>query len=76
MPAAPSPAGRRTILLVSALADCIAGSLLLLVWVGFLPLDLSGMQVPRWTVGLLGAGLLFPGLALVTHQLIRPAGRD
>ena len=76
MPEAPLPARGRTILLVSGLADCIAGSILLLVWVGFLPLDLSGMQVPRLAVGLLGAALLFPGLALVTHQLTRPRGTD
>ena len=64
---------RRVALLVSGLIDCTLGAILLLAWTGLLPLDLSGLGISRSVAGLIGAVLFFPGLALLTYQLTRPA---
>lgn len=64
---------RRTILLLSGLIDCLAGAVLLLIWTGLLPIDMTPLGISRSVAGLVGAVLFFPGLALVTYQLTRPA---
>jgi hypothetical protein len=64
---------RRIALLLAGASDCLFGGLLLLAWLGFLPIDLSGLGLPDWALGLVGAVLFFPGLALVTYLLTRPS---
>lgn len=66
---------RRMIFLLMGLSDSIIGAVLLLIWIGFLPVDLAQLDMPRWVAGVVGAALFFPGIAVVTYQLtktIRP----
>jgi hypothetical protein len=66
-------ASRRFALILSGAIDCTFGAILLLAWTGLLPINLSALGISRSTAGLIGAVLFFPGLALLTYQLTRPA---
>ena len=57
--------------LVSGLTDLFLGVLLLLVWFDLLPFDLVALGIPRWLVGLIGAGLSVSGVVLVVYMLTK-----
>ena len=67
-----SPQAKDLAFLLSGLIDSIVGGALLLIWFGFLPVDLTTLGLPRWLVGGLGALLFFSGIAVVTYQLTKP----
>ena len=68
----PSPQrNKRLTFLVMGLIDAILGGTLLLVWFGIPPIDLSGLGIPRWIVGVVGAVWFFPGLAIFAYQFTR-----
>ncbi|MEW6092489.1 MAG: hypothetical protein AB1531_00855 [Chloroflexota bacterium] len=66
------PSRIRTLaLLLSGLIDGLIGSILLLSWLGILPLDLRGIGLTRNWVGLIGAVLAISGVVVVTYQLTK-----
>ena len=62
---------RKLLILVSAI-DTILSGIVLLIYFGFLPVDISGWDIPRWVIGLIG-GIWFVGaLAVLVYQLTKP----
>lgn len=61
---------RRILILVSAI-DAVLSGIVLLIYFGFLPIDVSGLGIPRWVIGLIG-GIWFAGaLAVLVYQLTK-----
>lgn len=68
----PSPARtRRLVFIIVSLTDTLLGGLVLLVYFGFLPVDLAALEIPRWAVGVFGALWFFSGLGILAYQLTR-----
>ena len=54
--------------LVSGLVDCLFGGVLLLIWLGILPIDRLELGVPRIIIGLIGWLLSISGVVVVAFQ--------
>ena len=64
---------RRILILVSAV-DAVLSGIVLLIYFGFLPIDISGLGIPRGVIGVI-AGIWFAGaLAVLVYQLTRTDG--
>ena len=65
------PQTKRKIIIVVSAIDAILSGIVLLIYFGFLPVDISGWGIPRWVIGLV-AGIWFLGaLAVLAYQLTR-----
>lgn len=62
---------KRLILMYAGAMDMLMGGIALLIYFGILPVDVASWDIPRWVIGLIGAILFFPGMALFTFQLTR-----
>jgi hypothetical protein len=67
---------KRTALLIASGMDILLGALGLLLYFGFLPLDLDAMGIPRWMAGVVGAALFFTGLAVFAYNISAPDSSD
>lgn len=62
---------KRTVIIIASGLDLILSGIVLLIYFGLFPVDISGLGVPRWMIGLIG-GVWFAGsLAVLTYQLTR-----
>lgn len=61
---------RKVLILVSAVDAFISGGILL-IYFGFLPIDISSLGIQRWAVGLVGGLWFIASLAILTYQLTR-----
>lgn len=59
--------GKRTVLMISGAMDSLLGAIGLLIYFDVLPFDMAGWGIPRWVLGLVGAGLFFSGIAIFTY---------
>ena len=68
-----SQPNKRMILIIAAAVDVLISAGILLIYFGLLPIDISGLGVPRWVVGVIG-GVWFTGaLAVLVYQLTKTA---
>lgn len=65
-----SQPNKRTLLIVSAF-DAILGAIVLLIYFGLFPVDISGWGIPRWVIGVVGGAWLLSALAILAYQLTR-----
>lgn len=62
---------RRKLIILASAFDLAISGVVLLIYFGFLPVDISGLGVPRWVIGL-GGGLWFiTSLVIFAYQLTR-----
>lgn len=61
---------RRLLILVSAVDAAIAG-IVLLIYFGYLPIDISGLGIPRNVIGVIGGVWFFAALGVLAYQLTR-----
>lgn len=62
---------KRTILIIASGIDLILSAIVLLIYFDLLPIDISGLGIPRWVIGLIG-GVWFAGsLAVLVYQLTK-----
>lgn len=62
---------KRTVFIIASAVDTILSGIVLLIYFGLLPVDISGWGIPRWVVGLVG-GIWFAGsLAVLVYQLTK-----
>jgi hypothetical protein len=62
---------KRTVFIIASAVDTILSGIVLLIYFGLLPVDISGLGIPRWVVGV-GGGVWFAGsLAVLVYQLTR-----
>ena len=65
------PGNKRKILLIVSAIDMVLSGLVLSIYFGMLPIDVSGWGIPRWVLGLVG-GVWFAGaLAVFMYQLTK-----
>lgn len=65
-----SQPNKRTLLIVSAF-DAILGAIVLLIYFGLFPVDISGWGIPRWVIGVVGGVWFLSALAILAYQLTR-----
>ena len=53
------------------LIDSVIGGVILLVYFGVLPVDISALDTPHWIIALVGAIWFFSGLGVLVYQLSR-----
>lgn len=57
----------RIVLMISSAIDSLLGAIVLLLYFGILPFDISSWEIPRWTIGVVGAVLFFSGIIIFTY---------
>lgn len=65
----PSTISKRTVFIIVGLIDTVIGGIILLIYFGILPVDLSSLGIPRWIVGILGAIWFMLALGFLAYQL-------
>lgn len=66
-----SQPNKRTLLIIISAVDAILGAIVLLIYFGFFPIDISGWGIPRWIVGLIGGAWFLSAIAILAYQLTR-----
>ncbi|MEB2334403.1 MAG: hypothetical protein OZ914_08850 [Anaerolineaceae bacterium] len=62
---------KRAVIMIASATDLLFGGAILLIYFGILPVDISGWEVPRWVIGVIG-GVWFAGsLAVLVYQLTK-----
>jgi len=61
---------RKFIILISAMDAFISG-MILLIYFGFLPIDISGLGIQHWAVGLFAGIWFLTSLGVLVYQLTR-----
>ena len=67
----PSTISKRTVFIIVSLIDAVLGGIVLLIYFGFLPIDLSSLEIPRWIVGVVGAVWFMSALGFLVYQLTK-----
>jgi hypothetical protein len=66
----PQPNKRMILIIVSAI-DVVLSGIVLLIYFGFLPIDISSWGIPRGVIGIIG-GVWFAGaVAVLVYQLTK-----
>ncbi len=69
----PQP-NKRMLLIITSAIDVVLSVIVLLIYFGFLPIDISGLGIPRGVIGVVG-GVWFAGaLAVLVYQWTRTDG--
>ena len=66
-----SQSNKRTLLIIVSAVDVLLSGFILLIYFGFLPIDMSRWGVPSWVIGLVGALWFLSALAVLIYQLIK-----
>lgn len=61
---------RKILILVSAIDAALAG-IVLLIYFGFLPIDISSLGIPRGMIGVIGGIWFFSALGVLAYQLTK-----
>jgi hypothetical protein len=62
---------KRKILMIASSIDMVLSGIVLSVYFGILPIDISGWGIPRWVIGLIGGAWFAVALALFVYQLTK-----
>ena len=62
---------RRLAFIIAGAMDAVLGAAILMIYLGFIPVDLGGFGLPHWVVGAIGALLLFSGLGMLAFWLTK-----
>ena len=62
---------KRTVFIIASGLDLILSAIVLLIYFGLFPVDISGWGIPRWAVGVVGGGWFAGSLAVLVYQLTR-----
>ena len=62
---------KRMILIIVGIVDAIISGAILLIYFGFLPIDISEWGIPRWVIGLIGGVWFLSAIGFVAYQLTR-----
>lgn len=63
---------RRKVLILVSLFDLVISGIVLLIYFGLLPIDITAWSIPPWVVGLVGGVWFLSALAILTYQLTKP----
>lgn len=62
---------KRAILIIVSAVDAVLGAVILLIYFGLFPVDISGWGVPRWIIGLIGGVWFLSAIAILAYQLTK-----
>jgi len=62
---------KRMLLIIVSAVDVLISGAVLLIYFGLLPVDLSGLGVPRWVVGVIGGLWFISALVVLVYQLTK-----
>ena len=66
-----NPQSKRKILILVSAVDAIFGAIVLLIYFGLFPVDISGWGIPRWVVGVVGGVWFLSALGVLAYQLTK-----
>jgi hypothetical protein len=66
----PQP-NKRTLLIIVSAVDAILSGIVLLIYFGFLPIDISSWGIPRWVIGVIGGIWFLSAIGVLAYQLTR-----
>ena len=66
-----SQPNKRILLIIVSAVDALLSGFVLLIYFGFLPIDISGWGVPRWVIGLVGGLWFLSALIVLVYQLTK-----
>jgi hypothetical protein len=62
---------KRLLLIIVSAVDAALSGIVLLIYFGFLPIDISSWGVPRWVIGLVGGLWFVSALIVLVYQLTK-----
>jgi hypothetical protein len=62
---------KHMLLIIVSAVDALLSGVVLLIYFGFLPVDISGLGVPRWVIGLVGGLWFVSALIVLVYQLTK-----
>ena len=65
------PPSKRTLLIIVSAVDALLSGIVLLIYFGLLPIDISSWGIPRWVIGLVGGIWFVSALAVLVYQLTK-----
>ena len=66
----PQP-NKRMLLIIVSVVDAALSGVVLLIYFGFLPIDISSWGITRWVIGLVGGLWFASALAVLVYQLTK-----
>lgn len=66
-----SQPNKRIMFILVGTIDLVLSGIVLLIYFGFLPIDISNWDIPRWVVGLVGGVWFASALAILVYQLTK-----
>jgi len=66
-----NPESRRRILIIVSAIDAAVAGIVLLIYFGFLPIDISSLGIPRGVIGVIGGIWFFGALGVLAYQLTK-----
>ena len=62
---------KRKVFILASSIDSLLSGIVLLIYFGLLPVDISGWGIPRWVIGLIGGIWFASAIAVLVYQLIK-----
>jgi hypothetical protein len=62
---------KRTVFLLASGLDIVLSAIVLLIYFGLLPVDISGWGIPRWVIGVIGGAWFAGSLAVLVYFLTK-----
>jgi len=66
-----SQLNKRTILIIMGATDALLSGIVLLIYFGLLPIDISNWGIPRWIIGLVGGIWFLASIAVLVYQVTK-----
>lgn len=65
------PPNKRTVLIIVSAVDALLSGIVLLIYFGLLPIDISSWGIPRWVIGLVGGIWFLSAIAVLVYQVTK-----
>ena len=66
----PQP-NKRMIFIIVGIVDAVLSGIVLLIYFGVLPIDISELGVPRWVIGVIGGIWFLLAIGFLAYQLTK-----
>ena len=62
---------KRMVFIIAGIVDSLIGGAILLIYFGLLPINISGLGIPRWVIGLVGGIWFLLAVGVLAYQLTK-----
>lgn len=63
---------KRMALMIASAMDVVISGLVLLIYFGVVPIDISSWGIPRWLIGVIGGVWFLLSIGILAYQLTKP----